>query len=77
MAAAPVGGRRTTVTRVEEKRRSSGIGKEAAVAGAGLGALWAGLRWKRKRDVEKRRPGSSYYERSAYSGYTDSTTDSK
>lgn len=74
-AAAPVG-RRTTVTQVTEKRRT-GVGKEAAVAGLGLGALWAGLRWKRKREVEKRRPGSSYYERSSYSGYTGSTTDSK
>ena len=81
--AAAVPARRTTrVTQVTEKRRSSGIGKEAAAAGLGLGALWAGLRWKRKRDTEKRDPRGSYYERSHYtggsrSGYTGSTTDSR
>lgn len=80
-AAVPVG-RTTRVTQVEEKRRSSGMGKQAAAAGLGLGALWAGLRWKRKRDTEKRDPRGSYYERSRYtggsrSGYTGSTTDSE
>lgn len=82
-AAAVPAGRRTTITQTTtEKRRSSGIGKEAAAAGLGLGALWAGLRWKRKRDTEKRDPRGSYYERSRYtggsrSGYTGSTTESE
>ena len=82
-AAAVPAGRRTTITQTTtEKRRSSGIGKEAAAAGLGLGALWAGLKWKRKRDIEKRDPRGSYYERSHYTGgsrsrYTGSTTDSE
>ena len=77
-AAAVPAGRTTRVTQVTEKRRSSGIGKEAAAAGLGLGALWAGLRWKRKRDIEKRDPKGSYYDRNRYTGtsrYTGSATD--
>lgn len=77
-AAAVPTGRTTRVTQVTEKRRSSGIGKEAAAAGLGLGALWAGLRWKRKRDIEKRDPKGSYYDRNRYTGtsrYTGSATD--
>jgi hypothetical protein len=66
-------GSRTTVV-VEEKKH--GISKkEGAAIGAGLlglGALWAGLRAKRKTEEKRRRPASVSDYSSAY--YTDAYT---
>lgn len=65
---------RSSRVEVVEKRKSSGDKGKLAALGLGLGGMWAGLRWKRKREVEKRRPGSSYYTRS-YTGTSMSSSD--
>ena len=64
---------RSSRVEVVEKRKSSGDKGKLAALGLGLGGMWAGLRWKRKREVEKRRPGSSYYTRS-YTGTSMSSS---
>lgn len=69
--AVPAGGRSSRVEVVEKKSKTGGNAGKLAL---GLGAMWAGLRWKRKRDAEKRRPDSSYYS-SRYTG--SSMTSSK
>ncbi len=55
------GGRRVARQEVTEKRTRKGETGKLAALGLGLTGMWAGLKWKRKREAEKRRPASAFY----------------